>query len=161
MPFFLSEKFNEKMAQKSFKQLKRLKVPEIDNTKFQALLCADSSFMLYELVLCTDQAVFYLPRARSAFNKYDFSSISAVTIEDVRAYPCVCLTISNGEMSKLYVATREADKMADYIKNNLIVSAAPPAISAADEIMKYKQLLDCGAITELEYEEKKKQLLKI
>lgn len=161
MPFFLSDNFDEKMAQKSFKQLKRLKVPEIDNTKFQAMLCADSSFMLYELILCTNQAVFYLPRARAAFNKYDFSSITAVTIEDVMAYPCVCLTISNGETSKLYVATREADKMADYIKNNLTLSAAPPAISVADEIMKYKQLLDCGAIAESEYEAKKKQLLKM
>ena len=33
------------------------------------------------------------------------------------------------------------------------------AISAADEIMKYKQLLDVGAITQDEYDAKKKQLL--
>lgn len=34
-------------------------------------------------------------------------------------------------------------------------------ISEADEILKYKQLLDDGAITQEEYEAKKKQLLGI
>ena len=37
--------------------------------------------------------------------------------------------------------------------------ASTPAQSAADEILKYKQLLDCGAITEEEFKAKKKQLL--
>ena len=36
---------------------------------------------------------------------------------------------------------------------------AAPAEDAADQIKKYKDLLDCGAITEEEYNEKKKQLL--
>ena len=40
------------------------------------------------------------------------------------------------------------------------VTAAPAPSSAADEILKYKQLLDCGAITQEEYDAKKKQLLK-
>ena len=34
-------------------------------------------------------------------------------------------------------------------------------ISAADEILKYKNLLDAGAITQEEYDTKKKQLLGI
>lgn len=38
-------------------------------------------------------------------------------------------------------------------------SAQPQTISAADEIKKYKELLDMGAITPEEYEMKKKQLL--
>ena len=33
--------------------------------------------------------------------------------------------------------------------------------SVADEIMKYKQLLDAGAITQEEYDAKKKQLLNL
>lgn len=37
----------------------------------------------------------------------------------------------------------------------------PSSKSAADEIMKYKQLLDAGAITQEEYEAKKKQLLNL
>lgn len=38
-------------------------------------------------------------------------------------------------------------------------NAASTPISAADELMKYKNLLDSGAITQEEYESKKKQLL--
>lgn len=159
MPFFLQSSFDEKMAQKSFSLLRRLKVNGGDSTNFRSLLCADSSFMLGELILCSEKTVFYLPRARSGFNQYDFSTITAVTIEDVMAYPSVCLTVSNGEKAKLYVATKQAEKMADYIKSKLPYSPAQPGISAADEILKYKKLLDCGAITEAEYEAKKKQLL--
>ena len=39
-------------------------------------------------------------------------------------------------------------------------AAEAPASSAADEIAKYKQLLDSGAITEQEFEAKKAELLK-
>lgn len=35
------------------------------------------------------------------------------------------------------------------------------AVSSADEILKYKQLLDMGAITQEEYETKKQQLLEL
>lgn len=38
-------------------------------------------------------------------------------------------------------------------------AAAPAASSAADELLKFKQLLDMGAITEAEYNAKKAQLL--
>ena len=51
--------------------------------------------------------------------------------------------------------------MADYIKGKIPSPASSSAPSAADEILKYKGLLDCGAITEAEYEAKKKQLLNI
>lgn len=38
---------------------------------------------------------------------------------------------------------------------------SPGGSSSADEIMKYKQLLDAGAITQEEYDAKKKQLLNL
>lgn len=48
------------------------------------------------------------------------------------------------------------------IADNESKNAAPAqAISAADEIAKYKKLLDDGAITEEEYNAKKKQLMEI
>ena len=43
-------------------------------------------------------------------------------------------------------------------KNNISVPAVQPS-SSADEILEYKQLLDCGAITQEEFDLKKKQLL--
>ncbi|NLT09859.1 MAG: SHOCT domain-containing protein [Ruminococcus sp.] len=57
---------------------------------------------------------------------------------------CVCGATKAGKLPK------EAER-----------AAAPVQISAADEIAKFKQLLDSGAITEEEYEAKKKQLLKL
>ncbi len=41
------------------------------------------------------------------------------------------------------------------------VAASAPVASSADELMKYKRLLDAGAITQEEYEAKKKQLLSL
>lgn len=51
----------------------------------------------------------------------------------------------------------------DYVENYIFDKSTNKAksnnISAADEILKFKSLLDLGAITEEEYEEKKKSLL--
>ncbi len=49
----------------------------------------------------------------------------------------------------------------DVIKQAKIKQLTVPAISPADEILKYKNLLDIGAITSEEYETKKKQLLNL
>ena len=40
-----------------------------------------------------------------------------------------------------------------------VAAAAPAAPSSADELLKFKRLLDMGAITEAEYNTKKSQLL--
>jgi hypothetical protein len=60
----------------------------------------------------------------------------------------------------------EAEHIQKYIASynpvavaNASVQAAPPAASPADEILKYKNLLDVGAITQDEFDAKKKQLL--
>ena len=45
------------------------------------------------------------------------------------------------------------------VSNEKPQAAAPVAPSAADELLKFKQLLDMGAITEAEYNAKKSQLL--
>lgn len=164
MPFFLSNSFDEKIVQKCFKlfkKLDRVKAPRPNEDEILCLLCDDLSPLLVNIIFCTDEAVYYLTGTGIALCKYDFSSISAVTLEVVHSFSSVCLTISNGEMVKLYVATKSAEKMAEYIKSRIFASTSSPTSSAADEIMKYKNLLDCGAITEAEYEMKKKQLLNL
>jgi len=48
----------------------------------------------------------------------------------------------------------------DYIANyDPAPSVAPAPMSEADELLKFKQLLDAGAITQEEFDAKKKQLL--
>lgn len=49
----------------------------------------------------------------------------------------------------------------DIIKQARIKQLTVPALSPADEILKYKNLLDIGAVTPEEYETKKKQLLNL
>ena len=44
-------------------------------------------------------------------------------------------------------------------KQGQIASTSAPAISAADELKKFKELLDMGVITQEEFDAKKKQLL--
>lgn len=56
-----------------------------------------------------------------------------------------------------------AEKMVAYIQNKIKESrqakSGPAAISAADEVLKYKNLLDMGVITQEEFDAKKTQLL--
>lgn len=54
-------------------------------------------------------------------------------------------------------ATRAITALSE--KEKAATLSAEPGNTSADEIMKYKQLLDAGAITQEEYDAKKKQLL--
>lgn len=52
------------------------------------------------------------------------------------------------------------DNMCRQVEADQNIQSTPSVpVSGADEIMKYKQLLDCGAITQEEFDAKKKQLL--
>ena len=58
----------------------------------------------------------------------------------------------------------EMEKVNDYIQERIAAAKRPTAaavapLSGADEIMKYKQLLEAGIISQEEFEAKKKQLL--
>lgn len=59
--------------------------------------------------------------------------------------------------------TDEFFRLKEYIEEHQSVSvsmpSAAPQVSNADEIAKYKQLLDMGAISQEEFDAKKKQLL--
>ncbi|WP_218976437.1 SHOCT domain-containing protein [Bacillus cereus] len=64
--------------------------------------------------------------------------------------------------------TKKEEKMAVEIKEyieSILANKSKPQVSAsvsgADEILKYKELLDQGVITEEEFQAKKKQLLGI
>ncbi|GKT04666.1 SHOCT domain-containing protein [Furfurilactobacillus entadae] len=59
----------------------------------------------------------------------------------------------------------DAQNVYDFIQENIhnlkTSQTTPNSVSDADEIAKFKTLLDSGAITEEEFEAKKKQLLKL
>lgn len=67
--------------------------------------------------------------------------------------------ITNEEMEKVVAYIRERVEACKEAKNNPVIAAPIAAVSVADEIKKFKELLDMGAITQEEFDTKKKQLL--
>ena len=68
--------------------------------------------------------------------------------------------LSAGEQSNM------GAKIQEYIEKRIAEINSPksppsPSVSAADEILKLKQLLDMGIITQEEFDKKKKQLLEV
>ena len=61
----------------------------------------------------------------------------------------------------IVVAVRPNDKQtaSDSETRNVIIEDTQSFISDTESIKRYKELLDCGAITQEEYDAKKKQLL--
>ena len=72
---------------------------------------------------------------------------------------------SSGQYRKNLEETQEILSCLELIirenQKSLSVSENSKPADAADEILKYKKLLDAGAITQEEYEAKKKQLLNL
>ena len=67
--------------------------------------------------------------------------------------------ITNEEMEKVVAYIRERVEACKEAKNNPVIAAPVAAVSVADEIKQFKELLDMGAITKEEFDAKKKQLL--
>lgn len=69
----------------------------------------------------------------------------------------------NTVMLKLGEQSEIGEKIREYIEEQIIKRSKPQTVvqqaSAADEIIKLKQLLDMGVITQEEFDAKKKQLL--
>ena len=76
------------------------------------------------------------------------------SINDENSIP---VSPANAALAKSIVDYIEARR--DELSAPIVVSAAPAAFSQADELKKFKELLDLGIITEEEFEAKKKQLL--
>ena len=84
--------------------------------------------------------------------KYMFPRVSNKQLKKGIVEPAAA--IRDAGLVNLITTLKEALK-----KDDGETTAPPNPVSPADEIMKYKQLLDAGAITQEEFEAKKKQLL--
>lgn len=103
------------------------------------------------------------------------SRVDVIQLDEIRSMNCTGNSITGGHL-EIHTMTKTYDILVSYkkelmlkiqktfedAKNNYISNASEPTqsqTSAADEIVKYKQLLDQGIITPEEFEAKKKQLL--
>ena len=85
--------------------------------------------------------------AASAVNQSNAQNSMNKMVDYSRCPKCNSTNLSN-------ISEEEFEKMKN--ENN---SANQPVVSAADEIKKFKELLDIGAITQEEFDKKKKELL--
>jgi hypothetical protein len=99
------------------------------------------------------------------FIKFQNSKYSNDSEEDVLFFFGIGVDTKK-EASQLYqFIKKKVNDINEVLKTSIPVNEAPvimqkaPASSIADEILKFKQLLDMGAISQEEYDGKKKQLL--
>ena len=114
------------------------------------------------------------------FCAYVFFNVASLTATPVAVKICVCCMITALLAYNIITCCKRIKEIKAYNRELDDAPKAPPAqklaeepkptetrptpaatISPADELKKYKELLDMGAITEEEYEAKKNQLLEL
>lgn len=97
----------------------------------------------------------------NSINLEKFTDMTKVNAKMVSNIYIDCI----GEQIHFYMNLEKADelfyKMQNVIYDILNLSKQKNSISPADEIKKYKELLDYGAITQDEFDKKKKELLNL
>ncbi len=147
-----------------------------DNTLMEFLILSSPPFIIFSLIsallywllrnyemIVTDKRVF----GRVAWGKrVDLPVDSVSAIASVSVWKGVSVSTSSGKIK--FLLMKNADEIYNILNNLLIErqqkkneasSAKESNNSVADELKKYKELLDSGIISEAEFEAKKKQLL--
>ena len=148
----------DKKAQKILKIAMRYKVIKSED-EVNTILCSNLSADTNNCALCTDEAVILGRRKLGILyfaDVYNYSSITSVAYLKGE----LSLVLGGGQTIDLKIAAEpeEFSAFVNYVlsKNN---PTASTGTSPADEIRKYKELLDMGAITVTEFNAKKKELL--
>lgn len=148
----------DKKAQKILKTAMRYKVIKNED-EVNSILCSNLSADTNNCALCTNEAVILGRRKLGTLyfaDVYNYSSITSATYLKGE----LSLVLGGGQTVDLKIAAEPDDSSAfvNYIlsKNHSSISSG---VSPADEIRKYKELLDMGAITDSEFDAKKKELL--
>lgn len=167
--FYGENELNERLPQKAIKFLSKLKL--LDNSDIvKAVVGKTMMGTIYEALIITDKRIVFFSKDfgyKQGRASYPLSSISGISLESGKMYSQhLCLHIGGADkviipfemkpedLNQLYnclLSTTERKKQNEPIST----------ISEADEILKYKKLLDTGAITQEEYDAKKKQLLSL
>lgn len=95
-------------------------------------------------------------------------NVISITYDDVEGTE-ICLRLEMLIGINAYTQAKKCQEMLDVLRQNKILNrinkdssqsaSSAPAISPADEIKKFKELLDAGILTQEEFDAKKKQLL--
>ena len=121
------------------------------------------SLRAVELVLTDKKITIYNPILKSTV-ELPIDSISAISKTSIFTEG-IAVATSSGKITCVYIANR--DKVYEELNKLINQRQETPSsatvvkqdVSSADEIKKYKELLDAGIITQEEFDAKKKQLL--
>jgi len=161
--FFAGDKLNDKIAQKLIQI--GVKTKTISNpASVVAVLGASAGAASSNFAICTETEIAYV---ESGFfykaNKYPLSSVTGIIQESKSlSKHFVSLTIGGGQKIIMAIPARKEDAVAFVDFVNALMSSKTTGgapLSSADEIKKFKELLDQGIITQEEFDAKKKQLL--
>lgn len=90
---------------------------------------------------------------------FPYSNISSIETSKELMGHKITFFASGNKVKMKWINVGEINEFVNYVKENIGKKSSGSSTSAADEIRKYKELLDEGIITAEEFEQKKKQLL--
>lgn len=90
---------------------------------------------------------------------FPYSNISSIETSKELMGHKITFFASGNKVKMKWINVGEINEFVNYVKENIGEKSSGSSTSAADEIRKYKELLDEGIITAEEFEQKKKQLL--
>lgn len=135
-----------------------------DGSPVRAILAASAFPNTQNYAVLTDTDLGYLETNGATFraNRFPLDTITSINTSGVgKLASNIFFSVGGAGLVELDVKTimQETDAFCDMIRESMKKDDAPAAASSADEIMKFKKLLDDGIISQEEFEAKKKQLL--
>ena len=95
------------------------------------------------------------------FSTHEVLPLRKVVSTEIHSDLIAGLTITTYSMKYYFKSVMQADNIQKVLQEKITAEPAAKSVDSADEIIKFKKLLDAGAISQEEYETKKKQLLNL
>lgn len=172
--YYEGEELKQGIPKKAINLLQKINL--IDNTEnIKIVLARTSMGLFYEAIIVSDRQLVYYSKDLSKKERVGaipLISITGVSISTTKmASRYICITVGGSKEIILTFALVQNDlsRFYNYLlgvvskenKHDKCQSGADINVSVADELTKFKNLLDAGAITQEEYNIKKKQLLNV
>lgn len=120
------------------------------------------------LIVCTDLRLLFLDKGMIyglKFHEFPFEKINSVSYKKGIMFGEILIHHGSSSISINSIEKRTVSTMAEAIqtqmenKNHSINQKQENSFSAADELLKFKQLLDAGVISQTDFDKKKNELL--